>query len=73
MLPKKFFNESCLLEQEFVMDSKTITKLLQDGEDIIDLDIGGTHHISTTRSTLCRFKNSALAAMFSGRHAMKYN
>lgn len=38
--------------------------------DIIDLDIGGTHKITTTRSTLCAAKDSSLAAMFSGRHKL---
>lgn len=62
------------LEKEICKENKKrITKLLKDAEDIIDLDIGGTHAITTTRATLCRFSNSSLAAMFSGRHAMKYN
>jgi hypothetical protein len=38
--------------------------------DILDLDIGGTHKITTTRSTLVKSSNSALAAMFSGRHEL---
>jgi predicted ATPase len=37
-------------------------------DNIIDLDIGGTHKITTTKSTLCSVSNSTLAAMFSGRH-----
>ena len=37
---------------------------------ILDLDIGGTHKITTTRQTLCQFKESTLAAMFSGRHKL---
>lgn len=35
--------------------------------DIIDLDIGGTHKITTTRNTLRKYPNSALSQMFSGR------
>ena len=46
---------------------------MKDSEEIIDLDIGGTHQITTTRATLWRFKNSVLASMFSGRHSLKYN
>ena len=38
--------------------------------NIFDLDIGGTHKITTTRSTLCAAKDSTLAAMFSGRHKL---
>ena len=51
--------------------------------DIFDLDIGGTHKISTTRNTLTKvkwiknnfvyikFANSALSVMFSGRHEIQ--
>jgi hypothetical protein len=48
-------------------------RLQEDSQDIIELDIGGTHRITTTRNTLCKYKYSGLAAMFSGRHAMQYN
>ena len=37
-------------------------------EDVVDLNIGGTHLISTTKNTLTSVKDSSLAAMFSGRH-----
>ena len=39
-------------------------------ENIFDLDIGGTHKITTTKSTLCSAPDSTLAAMFSGRHKL---
>ena len=38
--------------------------------DIIDIDVGGTHFPSTTRSTLIKYKNSALAQLFSGNYAL---
>ena len=38
--------------------------------NIIDLDIGGTHKITTSKSTLCMAQDSTLAAMFSGRHRL---
>ena len=49
--------------------------------DILDLDVGGIQKFSTTRSTLTKVKfsiiqypNSALSAMFSGRHELtKHN
>jgi len=66
--------ERIQLEKDICRENKRrITKLLKDSEDIIDLDIGGTHHVTTTRASLCRFRSSVLAAMFSGRHSMKYN
>lgn len=40
----------------------------EEAREIIDLDIGGTHLITTTKSTLTKFKKSVLAAMFSGKH-----
>ena len=38
--------------------------------DILELNIGGTHEIATTRATLTKYKNSALAVFFSGMHPM---
>jgi hypothetical protein len=39
-------------------------------EDVIDINVGGTHLITTTRNTLTSIKDSSLAAMFSGRHKL---
>jgi hypothetical protein len=39
-------------------------------EDILELDIGGTHLITTAKRTLCKFGDSVLSAMFSGRHEL---
>jgi hypothetical protein len=39
-------------------------------EDILELDIGGTHQITTAKRTLCKFEGSVLSAMFSGRHEL---
>ena len=35
--------------------------------DILDLNIGGTHSITTSRNTLIKYKNSALATLFTER------
>jgi hypothetical protein len=51
-------------------NSKIVDGLKCKESDILDLDIGGTHKITTTRSTLIKHPNSALAAMFSGRHEL---
>ena len=43
--------------------------LLKNGvseNDILELNIGGTHEITTLRNTLIKYKNSALAALFCG-------
>ena len=37
-------------------------------DEIIDLNIGGTKKISTSKRNLMKYPNSALAKMFSGRH-----
>ena len=39
--------------------------------DIIELDISGTHKIATSRSTLTKFPSSALGFMFNGKHKLK--
>jgi hypothetical protein len=39
-------------------------------DDILELCIGGTHQITTTRGTLIKYKNSALAVFFSGQHPL---
>ena len=41
-----------------------------DESDILELNIGGTHQITTTRGTLIKYKNSALAVFFSGLHPL---
>ena len=41
-----------------------------DESDILELNIGGTHQIMTTRGTLTKYKNSALAVFFSGLHPL---
>lgn len=42
--------------------------LMFDASSIINLDIGGTHKITTSRKTLCKYKDSALSAMFSNNN-----
>lgn len=70
---KKDFNEYkaqeiTKLEKEKVLLKESL-KLGQNEKesDIIDLNIGGTHEITTTRSTLAKYKNSALGLLFSGQ------
>ena len=70
---KKEFNEYkaqeiTKLEKEKVLLKESL-KLGQNEKesDIIDLNIGGTHEITTTRSTLAKYKNSALGLLFSGQ------
>ena len=48
-------------------------KMKEDASEIIDLDIGGTHKITTTRATLTKYKGSVLAAQFNGKHQHAYN
>jgi hypothetical protein len=71
---KKHEWDRIYLKKEICKENKKrIMKLQEDSQDIIELDIGGTHRVTTTRNTLCKYKYSGLAAMFSGRHAMQYN
>ena len=51
-------------------EERTNIKDIQDGQKSkIKLDIGG-HIFSCSRSTLCKYEDSMLAAMFSGRHEL---
>eukprot|EP00359_Climacostomum_virens_P002922 CAMPEP_0204913664 /NCGR_PEP_ID=MMETSP1397-20131031/11509_1 /ASSEMBLY_ACC=CAM_ASM_000891 /TAXON_ID=49980 /ORGANISM="Climacostomum Climacostomum virens, Strain Stock W-24" /LENGTH=372 /DNA_ID=CAMNT_0052084947 /DNA_START=914 /DNA_END=2028 /DNA_ORIENTATION=- len=50
-------------------ESKARAQTLYTPEDsIIEINIGGTHFITTTKATLMKHPDSALSAMFSGRH-----
>ena len=57
-------------QQRWTETKEKVEKMYTPPEDIVDLNIGGTHHITTSRSTLCSVKDSSLAAMFSGRHKL---
>ena len=57
-------------QQRWTETKDKVEKMYTPPEDIVDLNIGGTHHITTSRSTLCSVKDSSLAAMFSGRHKL---
>ena len=57
-------------QQRWQENKEKVDKMYQDSSDIIDLNIGGTHLITTSRSTLCSVTDSSLAAMFSGRHRL---
>jgi hypothetical protein len=52
-----------------VEERRKIDNLTRVSEDRIKLDIGGCHY-TTTKTTLCRFSNSLLGVMFSGRHML---
>ena len=79
MKSKKEFKEKCQKqilrqekEKEHFKESLEIAKLLEcEDEDIIDLNIGGTEILSTTKKTLTKYKNSALGIMFSGNHNLQ--
>ena len=59
-------------EKEIWKKNLEKAKLLECNEnDIIDLNIGGTQLITTTKNTLCKYPKSALALLFSGNHSIK--
>jgi hypothetical protein len=57
-------------KEQWKENTKIVDTLKCKESDIIDLDIGGTNKITTTRGTLIKYNTSALAAMFSGRHEL---
>jgi hypothetical protein len=58
-------------KEQWKENLKIVDSLKCKESDILDLDIGGTYKITTTRSTLTKYPNSALSAMFSGRHEIQ--
>jgi hypothetical protein len=70
-------SEKMKLEKEkdqFKENLKIIESVNIKDSDILDLDVGGTQKITTLRSTLLKYPNSALAAMFSGKYEIaKHN
>ena len=56
-------------KQEWQQEKAKICQI-QPLEDIIDINVGGKDDFSVRKSTLCHAQGSALAAMFSGRHAL---
>ena len=57
-------------QQRWQENKEKVESLYEEPSEIIDLNIGGTHLNTTSRSTLCSVKDSSLAAMFSGRHRL---
>lgn len=61
-------------KQRWQENKDKVEKLFNRQEDIVDLNIGGTHKVTTSRRTLTSVKDSSLAAMFSGRYPLtKHN
>jgi len=40
-------------------------------QDIIELNVGGTHKLAIAKATLCKVENSGLSTMFNGKHKLK--
>jgi frataxin-like iron-binding protein CyaY len=74
---EKSLNEFYRIEREKLMEDKNLwqtnLKKAQElySDKIYQLDIGGTHKITVSKNTLCKYPESALAAMFNGKH--KFN
>jgi hypothetical protein len=61
-------------KQRWHENKDKVEKMFSRQEDIVDLNIGGTHKVTTSRRTLTSVKDSSLAAMFSGRYPLtKHN
>eukprot|EP01022_Parablepharisma_sp_SALTPOND_P004910 TRINITY_DN121260_c0_g1_i1.p2 TRINITY_DN121260_c0_g1~~TRINITY_DN121260_c0_g1_i1.p2 ORF type:complete len:520 (+),score=32.50 TRINITY_DN121260_c0_g1_i1:1891-3450(+) len=73
------FEEFVINEQERVKVDKKLwednlrkaVQLFTPAKEIVELNIGGTHKLVSTKATLCKAQGSALAAMFSGKHKLK--
>ena len=60
-------------QETWEQNLKKAKSLLCKSEEIIEVSVGGTHEITTTIGTLSKVPDSALAAMFSGRHPVTYH
>lgn len=58
-----------LTQQKKIRNKRIAIDMITNNDDIIDLDIGGTHFISTSRLTLMKYPSSLLAKMFSNNKA----
>eukprot|EP01022_Parablepharisma_sp_SALTPOND_P008440 TRINITY_DN136022_c0_g1_i1.p1 TRINITY_DN136022_c0_g1~~TRINITY_DN136022_c0_g1_i1.p1 ORF type:complete len:554 (-),score=28.75 TRINITY_DN136022_c0_g1_i1:158-1819(-) len=74
---QKSFAEYYRTEHEKLMREKEIwalnLKRAKDlySDEIFQINIGGTHKITASKKTLCKFPESMLGAMFSGRHKLR--
>ena len=57
-------------KQRWQENKEKIDSLYTVPDEIVDLNVGGTHLLTTSKRTLVSVKDSALAAMFSGRHKL---
>jgi hypothetical protein len=66
--------EKCLLDEKgnWELEKKDIARTYHFDNNEIKLDIGG-HSFTTTLTTLRRFPETMIGAMFSGRHELKKN
>ena len=57
--------------QEWEDNHRKVRSLVEGGGSrFVELDIGGTHKLTTSLATLTKVEDSALAALFSGRHPL---
>eukprot|EP00826_Nyctotherus_ovalis_P048143 TRINITY_DN5637_c0_g2_i7.p1 TRINITY_DN5637_c0_g2~~TRINITY_DN5637_c0_g2_i7.p1 ORF type:complete len:362 (-),score=82.97 TRINITY_DN5637_c0_g2_i7:48-1133(-) len=74
---KKLFDEHLRAEKDKISREKKVIERNErrlkpiSSTEIIEMNIGGTHMIATTKETLCKDSNSVLATMFNGKHKLK--
>ena len=52
-------------------DKKSISDMVKLAGEVVHLNVGGTHHMSTEREVLTSCPDSVLARMFNGLHELK--
>jgi len=74
---KKSFEDHLRTERGKIKKEKKATERNRErlaqlfNSEVIEMNIGGTHMIATTKETLCKVQHSALAAMFNGKHKLR--
>lgn len=58
---------------QFEENQQKAAALRAASEHLVEINVGGTHTLTTSIATLTSQEDSALAAMFSGRHSIQYH
>ena len=65
------WRDLCTAQTQFAAAESLAGALYVEEEEVLTLNVGGQGSLTTAKRTLMKYPDSALAAMFSGRHALQ--